>query len=368
MVLVSAFEGNGEYLQGSGFITKDGRGNVGVLTSFHLINEIIKNQSGNFIFVHNKAGQAFAVHAVTSISAQDNLIFLTVRGDITKQGAFPPLMPNFRTVLYKGDQLFYTSLPLAYGHSWFKAHKVQQAVALPPDRTDFLINRPAQNVIQSSLGGSLILNQEGDVISIAFIGSGHTLFGVPYRNFKQFLNLSKDRSRFIRGHIVTAKKLLYEESLYGNPKAKHALALHSGESLNGFRAFMQSIGELPAAARVNNIWQALLKSSVKWEPELYFKHLVLNKNLKSEEIKKQLAALANSESMNFLIEKGHPHFEYILSWIYFLQGEEQKALSLLNKSAQKGYLLSIQRKKILKASSSKTSSPNTTSKTCKTAF
>ena len=362
MVLVSAFEGNGNYSQGSGFITKDGAGNVGVLTGFHLINEIITNQGGNFIFVQNHEGRFFPVREVTNISPEDNLIFLTVKGDLTNKDGSPPLPlslegmsrdtikqqnrpPRLNVVLQNPDELFYISRPPFYSNAWFNEYKVREKIFLP-DRTDFIVDTLAENIIESVLGASLIINKKGEVVSIAFRGSGHTLFGVPLRNLRTFLSLPKNRSVFIKGSIAAAKKSLYDKALAGNPKAQYELVSHSEESLEGFRAFTHSIG-VTDLSRINNIYQTLLEGSVGWEPELYFKHLMYNKKLGNKERKKKLSALAESASMKFLIEKEHPHFEYILGWLYFLQGDNKKAEFFLNKSGKKGYIPGLVQKAVV---------------------
>ena len=85
-------------LETVGFIAKDSKGDIGVITGFNIFNIAVHIGIEKALMVYNSADHKFSVKEIKSISPVSNLIFFTLKGDVTENGDIPPLpLAHFRT-------------------------------------------------------------------------------------------------------------------------------------------------------------------------------------------------------------------------------------------------------------------------------
>lgn len=340
LVLVVGRDQKGQRLWGGvGWIVKDTWGTVGVMTSFRVIDRAldgknIKQEDMKHISfdVYIRSGTSFAVEELRGIDPIENLVFLTLKGDVTQSGKRTPLKfvdaPPTET-----EPLFYTIRQngLQSNKSWFEMRKVKHAISLP-GRQDFLVDTDLDKIYRGSPVDSLVLNQRGEVVSFASRSAEYILFGTPLNKLKGFLSRSSENCSisFLRNCVIKARKTLYENA-YKNDRAARELVSHKSE--DRFAKFMRSIG-ISDSSRVEVEREDFLKLSIRWNPDLYYQWLVDTGNLDIWLLKYL------EESIEQLAEQGHPYFQYFLALA--IDGRrphrpKEVVLRWIGESSRKGY-------------------------------
>lgn len=334
-------------IETTGFIARDRKGNIGVIAGFHLIDKAVQMKKENFLVVYNNANRGFPVKKIKNISPENNLVFLTVEGDLTEEGERPPL--SLADSYNENEILFYTSRVSLNG-LWFKTGVVKDAISIL-NREDFFIPDTYKNTSHSAevIGNPVtnqtpILNRKGEVVSFASDGSDHTLYGVPLQDLREFLSSSKHCSRFLRGCVIEARRALYEEARSENSnskgKAMYRLMSSVRESLKAFEEFMHSI-EVSDPDLIKKEHEVFWKGAGEWNAELYYRWVINDEGLSKKERQKHLRFLIETSSIKVLAEQGHLHFQYLLGSMYFYLEDESKTEYWLSKSAKSGYIPGI---------------------------
>ena len=334
-------------LETVGFIAKDSKGDIGVITGFNIFNMAVHIDMERSLMVYNSVDHKFTVKAIKSISPVDNLIFFTVKGDLTENGDIPPLpLAHFRT---DNEPEFYTSKVLSGNDFHLKTRKVQKTVSFA-DRLDFLISDIYTKNIQPTethtpvINQTPILNHKGEVLSFVFDGSEHTLYGTPLQDLQKLLNSSEYCSPFIRGCVIKARKELYRKAQEDkDSRAIYALIFLTYEFRKSFENFMHSIG-IQDPIQIKREQEFFWKEATKWDIGLYHHWLTNNKNLSKSDRKKHLKFLEQTSSLKSLAQQGHPHFQYLLADIYFQLNDKDQALYWLNEASQSGYMPAVWKK------------------------
>ena len=332
-------------LETSGFIAKDSKGDIGVITGFNIFNLAVHRGEERDLMVYNSAGHKFLVKEIKSISPVSNLIFFTLKGDVTEKGDIPPLpLAHFRT---NNEPAFYTSTVLSGNDYRLQIKKAQKTVSLA-NRLDFLTSDTYQKTLQPTetytpvINQTPILNHKGEVISFVFDGSKHILYGIPLQDIKTLLSSGDYCSPFIRGCVIDAKKELYRKAKNKNRRAIYALIFLTYELQESFKDFMNSIG-IQDASQIKREQEFFWQEATKWDAELYHHWLTDNTNLSKSERKKHFEFLERAISLKALAQEGHPHFQYLLADIYFQLNDRDQALYWLNKARQSKYIPAMKR-------------------------
>ena len=331
-------------IETTGFIARDTEGNIGVIAGFHLIDKAVQMKKEKFLVVYNNANRGFPVKEIKNISPENNLVFVMVEGDLTEGGERPPL--SLAGSYSENDLLFYTSR-VSLGGLWFRTRVVKDTISIL-NREDFVIPDTYRNTSHSAevIGSPVtnqtpIINRKGEVVSFASDGSDHTLYGVPLQDLREFLNSSKDCSRFLRGCVIEARKALYKEARSENSnnkgKAMYRLVSSVRESFDAFEAFMHSI-EVNDPDLIKKEHEVFWKEASEWNAELYYHWAMNNEDLSKKERQEHLRFLIETSPTKLLAEQGHPHFQYLLGSMYFYLEDEAKTEYWLNKSAKSGYI------------------------------
>ena len=332
-------------LETTGFIAKDSKGDIGVITGFNIFNLAVHIGIEKDLMVYNSAGHKFLVKEIKSISPVSNLIFFTLKGDVTENGNIPPLpLAHFRT---NNEPAFYTSKVLSGNGYHLQIKKAQKTVSLA-NRLDFLTSDIYKKTLQPTethtpvINQTPILNHKGEVVSFIFDGSEHILYGIPLQDIKTLLNSGDYCSPFIRGCIIEARKELREKAKAKNKKAVYALMFLTYEFMESFEDFMKSIG-IQDASQIKREQEFFWKEATKWDAELYHHWLTDNTNLSESDKKKHFEFLEQAISLKALAQEGHPHFQYLLADTYFQLNDREQALYWLNKARQSGYIPAIKK-------------------------
>ena len=363
----------GRQYEAPGLITRDFEGNLQIVTGFYIFNWFF--ESGPIVIL-NKAGRAFQVKGIKRIAPLYNLIALSVEGDITEQGRFPPIQPvrSFN----KNESFFYT---LPSSNSWFQAKRVQKVLSFPR-RLDFL-SEDFLTPFSQPIGGSFIINQKGEVVSFAANGSSDIiLFGLPSNVFRRFLiapinsepitylrssnyfkpfflNFPETYSHLLKECLVKARQALYNQAQEGDSHDKYQIVLFMSGHFALFEHFMKSL-EIKDPSRIKEEWEFFLKSSAAWDPTFYLYHLgkdkipeqaVSGKQIsnsaplqtdnkilffplrgdkaapKNTNLKEYLTSLTQESYVRDLALQGHPHFQYLMG---FIIDETRDQVSALN--------------------------------------
>ena len=329
-------------IETTGFIARDTEGNIGVIAGFHLIDKAVQMNKEKFLVVYNNANRGFPVKEIKNISPESNLVFLMVEGDLTEKGERPPL--SLAGSYNENDLLFYTSR-VSLGGLWFRTRVVKDTISTLK-REDFVIPDTYRNTSHSAevIGKPVtnqtpVINQKGEVVSFASDGSEHTLYGVPLQDLKEFLNSSKDCSRFLRGCVIEARKALYREAKSRNSKGKamYMLIASVRESFKAFEEFMHSI-EINDPDLIKKEQELFWKGATEWNAELYYHWTMHNEDLSKKEKQEHFRFLIEKSPTKILAERGHPHFQYLLGSMYFYLEDESQTEYWLNKSAKSGYI------------------------------
>ena len=155
-------------------------------------NGEIGARNGSALSVANKAGSFFSVKTVTRIAPLLDLLLFQTEGDVTEGGRFPPLRIAEWT---KGQEVFLTgaAFPPFKPFSLRRAKRVfnQTIYGLSDspfsggfERLDFIVNEPVEFPLKTET--VFILNQRGELISVATGGAEQTLFGVPSDKLRRF--------------------------------------------------------------------------------------------------------------------------------------------------------------------------------------
>lgn len=333
-------------METTGFIAQDKEGNIGVIVGFHLIDRAVYIDKEKSLFVYNNKNQGFPVKEIKNISPENNLVFLTVEGDLTEEGKRTPL--PLAESYNANEQLFYT-LRMSSGGLWFNAKAVQSRISIS-NREDFLITDAYRNTVHSTevigepvVNQTPIINQKGEVVSFASNGSDHTLYGVPLQNLREFLNSSENCSSFIRGCVMETKKALYEQAQSGNSKAMYILMLSASESFEAFKTLMHSIG-ITDPTQIKTEHELFWEGATEWNPELYYQRVISDEDISEKERNRHLKFLEQKSSAKTLAEEEHPHFQYLLGNIHFYLNDEHQTEYWLNKSVENGYIPGLWRK------------------------
>ena len=307
----------GNQIEMPGLITRDSEGNLQVITGFYIFNWFFESEKPIVIF--NKAGRAFPVTGIKRIAPLHNLIALSVEGDLTEQGRFPPIKPvrSFN----KNESFFYT---VPSSNSWFQTKRVQKVLSFHR-RLDFL-SEDLLTTFSQPTGGSFIINQEGEVVSFAAKGSSDIiLFGLPLSIFKSFLstptnnepitylwnsdyfklfflNFPETYSHFLKGCLVKARQALYNQAQEGDSQDRYQLVLFMNGHFSLFNHFMQSL-EVKDLSRIKEEWEFFLKSSAAWDPTYYLHQLGKDKIPEKEVSGKQISNPASSQTILFFPSK-----------------------------------------------------------------
>ena len=298
-----------------GLITRDSEGNLQVITGFYIFNWFF--ESGKPIVIFNKAGRAFPVKGIKRIAPLHNLIALSVEGDLTEQGRFPPIQPvrSFN----KSESFFYT---VPSSNSWFQTKRIQKVLSFPR-RLDFL-SEDLLTPFSQPTGGSFIINQKGEVVSFAAKGSSDIiLFGLPLSIFRSFLsaptnnepitylwssdylklfflNFPETYSHFLKGCLVKARQELYNQAQKGDSHDRYQLMLFMNGHFTLFKHFMRSL-EVKDPSRIKEEWEFFLKSSAVWDPTYYLHQLGKDKIPEKEVSGKQISNPAPPQTNNNLL-------------------------------------------------------------------
>ena len=325
-----------------GFITKDSKGDVGVVTSFSFINKALYINGEGSILVTDKTGGSFKIKAIKGISSINNLVFLEVKGDLTAGGKRPPL--TITDSHEPDEQLFYALRKLSTPSlSWFQTKSVQKTVSLPR-RLDFLVRDSYAHIKAdhaATFVGIPIFNQKGEIVSFVSDGVDHVLYGIPLRDMKDFLQSPENCSfSFIRGCVIKARHTLFKQifaSERRSHQASYMLMLYTAKPVGIFKQFMRSFGKsywAGAAGYARFFW----KEAAQWDPKLYYYWLVNHKELSESKRKEHFEFLEQNSSVKQLAQEGHPHFQYLMGFIYLYLDNSSQAEYWFKESAGNGYI------------------------------
>ena len=320
-----------------GFITKDGSGTIGVLTSFRIIDRALDTNTGkSSIGVYNNTNQFFPLREIGQISPADSLIFLKLEGDLTEQGqrASLPLAESFK----ENEPLFYITWKMDDSSTimQFKTERVQDTINLP-DRQDFIIASNFIEISPKESSNSLILNPRGEVVSFVSGGTLYTLFGTPSEKLKKFLSGPSENCSlsFLKGCLIRARRTLYKEAKSGNNRAGYEISLpFLHEEL--FEMFMRSIG-ITDALQIKKDREFFLERSAEWDGGPYFYWIVDSEIMKKKKQREHLMSL--EQISKTLAEQGHPHFQHLLTLIHLqLQDSAETMMYWGERAIQKKYI------------------------------
>ena len=337
LVMVTASSGQ-TIVEAIGFIAKDLKGNVGVVTSFGFLDKVVYIGAENSILVYNKANRFFRVKEVKNLSPLNNLIFLKVKGDLTEKGNRIPL--SIADSHSPNEQLFYALRETANSsHSWFQARAVQKTISLP-QRLDFLIEDSYVDIKKEhKLVNIPVFNRKGEILSLVSDGADHTLHGIPFKEIKAFLQSSENGSCFIRGCVIEARRTLYKKALSGDSdnQASYMLMFYTSKPLGLFEEFARSIG-ITRSARLTEDSALFHKKSVKWNARFYYYWLTSHEGMPKKKRSEHFEFLERESSIRGLAEQGHPHFQYLMGHIYLYLDNSSQAKYWFKKSAENGYI------------------------------
>lgn len=327
-------------LETIGFIAKNNKGDIGVITGFDIFNMAVHIDMEKFLTVYNSTDHKFAIKEIKNISPVNNLIFFTVKGDLTENGEIPPLLlAHART---DNEPEFYTSKVLSGNDFHLKAKKIQKTVSLA-NRLDFLIfdmytkGTQPNEAFTPVLNQTPVFNHKGEVVSFVSNGSKHTLYGIPLQDLKKILNSSEYCSPFIRGCVIEARKELYRKAKAKDSRAIYALMSLTYEFDDSFENFMHSIG-IQNSIQIKKEQQFFWKEAIDWDAELHHHWLTNNNSLSKSNKRKHFAFLEQTSSLQSLAQQGHPHFQYLLADVYFQLNNKDQALHWLNEARKSGYI------------------------------
>ena len=319
-----------------GFIAKDSHGNIGVITSFNIIDEAVNRNGIKSLVVYNSANQIFKIKGIGNIDPVNNLIFLKMEGDLTKQGQLQPL-PVSQSRNEEENLFYILREPFEYS-SQFQWKPIESVVSLS-DRQDFLI-RDSYDSVKANYSHRFIaipvINQKGEVVSFVTHGSAHVLYGVSLPELRGFLSSFEYNSNFLRGNIFEARRALYTQALQGNSRARYMLMLLVDGASENFKTFVSSIGITPVHMKAE--WEGFWERAVEWNGELYYNWLIKSTNLSKEEERKHFEFLEKKSSIKSLAEQGHPHFQYFLGFIYSKLENALQAEHWIKKAGESGYI------------------------------
>ena len=328
-------------LETIGFIAEDSKGDIGVIAGFNIFNMAVHIDMEKVLMVYNSAGHKFAVKGIKTISHVNNLIFFTLKGDVTENGSLPPLpIAHSRT---NNEPEFYISKVVSGDVCHLTTKKVQKTVSLD-NRLDFLTSDIYTKLIQPTeahtpiINQTPILNHKGEIVSFVLDSSEHILYGTPLQDLRALLNSSEYCSPFIRGCVIEARKKLHKKAQDKKDiRAIYALIFLTYEFHKSFEKFMKSIG-IQDSIQIKEEQELFWKEATKWDADLYYDWLTDNKDLSKPDRKKHLEFLEQESSLKSLAQQGHPHYQYILADIYFQLDDRNQALHWLNKANQSGYI------------------------------
>ena len=342
-VLVSLSENHNSYnLETIGFIAKDAKGNIGVITSFSAIDMAFSIGVGQDIVVYNNSHRVFSLKGVIKTFPVDNLIFLQMDGDLTEQGKRPPLL--IADLHAKDQKLFYTIMPVAPYSKWFSAKPVQEVLSFS-GRQDFITDTTFGTDFLSE-SNSLIINEKGEVVSLTSYSSANTLCG--NRNMKKILNTPPGQcSFFLKGCIISARKTLYKKAKSGNARAQYELIVRTSADFEEFTTFMSSIG-INNPSKIKKSWIVFWKGASKWNVELHYFWLLADTNMTEKERMKYLKILVQNSTIKFLANKSHPHFQYLLGEIYYSLNDIDESQKWFKKASKRDYIPALFRNNMTK--------------------
>ena len=319
-----------------GFIARDFEGNIGVITSFSFINRIVYINGEDSILVYNKANTFFKVEKIKNISLSNNLVFLKVKGDLTERGKWPPL--SLADSYGQNEPFFYALRAKASSsRSWFQAEAIQGVVSFS-NRLDFLIRTSYTNIKNTHKFTNIpVFNQKGEIVSFVSDGADYTLYGVPLKEIKVFLQ-SPENCAFIRGCVIEALKAFYKKALlWGDSQASYMLMLYTTDPVGTFEKFMHSIG-ITYSVSINTDLAFFMKDAAKWDAKFYYYWLINTEEMPKKKRKEHFEFLEQKSSVKSLAKEGHPHFQYLMGSVYLHLDKPSQAEYWFKKSAANGYM------------------------------
>ena len=323
IVTVFFIRQDGTHVVNMGFIAKNKKGEVGVVTQFAFLDYAVTQNNSLFILSKNKT---FEVKAVKKISPMDDLLFLAVKGELES----PPLQLAPTNNHKAGDLYLYTVKDDP--QYWFSAKRVQNSFSFF-GRQDFILSSTIEEI------HSLILNSKGEVVSLTTSRDQYVHYGVPLLNLKNFLHQTSYNCYHIRGCVVEARKKLYDKAKKGNTKAQYRLVLLAQIRRSIFEDLMLSIG-IEDPHQIQKDWKMFNKGLIEWESSIFYKN-IMNSTMSNQEKKKNLKLLSQNQTVKVLAEKGHPAYQYILSHVYFYLGFHNQTSHWLEQSVNKQYVPSL---------------------------